>query len=274
MMFCESASESSPDMANASRRIKPAEIDECRAHKVGDIVELKLGYDGIVFVTSVDGPDFPLTKAALFLALAREVPKNGKLITNNYTRWNEIDPALPDIPIRVYGPPPTSGTRDAFAELVMEEGCKAFPLFGETYADKEVLKRQCQTLREDGVYIEAGENDNLIVQKLSNDNEALAIFGYSFLEQNVALVKAHPVDGVMPSFANIIDGKYHVARSLYTYVKTSHVEKVPGLHDFLKELTSDAATGENGYLILKGLLPLPQDEQKETQRMARELTPL
>lgn len=273
-MFCSGRGLNTPDMANASRRIKPAEIEDCRAHKVGDIVEIKLGYDGIVFVTSVDGPDFALSKRTLFLALAREVPKDGKLVANRYKRWNEIDKALPDIAIKVYGPPPTSGTRDAFVELVMVEGCKQFPEFAAAYPDKKIMEHQCQAVREDGVFVEAGENDNLIVQKLSNDDETLAIFGYSFLEQNAAMVKAHAVDGVEPSFANIIKGDYHVARSLYTYVKMAHVGEIAGLAEFVVEMTGDSAMGDNGYLILKGLLPLPEAEHIVNQAVARDLTPM
>lgn len=268
-MFCSGIGLNTPDMANASRQIKPAEIADCKAHGVEGIVELKLGYDGIVFVTSVDGEDFDLTRATIFKALAREVPQGKGLVLNPYRRWNEIDASLPDVPIRVYGPPPTSGTRDAFVELVMLEACKTLPAYAQKYKNEEVRKRQCQQLREDGVYIEAGENDNLLVQKLSNDDEALAVFGYSFLEQNAAMVKPHPVDGIMPSFDAIIQGKYKVARSLYTYIKAQHVDSVKGLSAFAQELTSDAAVGNDGYLIMKGLLPLPKEEHEQVQAIAR-----
>lgn len=268
-MFCSGVGLSTPDMANASRQIKPAEIADCKAHGVNGIVELKLGYDGIVFVTSVKGEDLFLTRDILFKALAREVPEGKGLVLNPYQRWNDIDASLPDVPIRVYGPPPTSGTRDAFVELVMLEACKTMPAYIQKYKDEEARKRQCQQLREDGRYIEAGENDNLLVQKLSNDDEALAVFGYSFLEQNAAVVKPHPVDGVMPSFDAIIQGKYKVARSLYTYIKAQHIKSVSGLRDFAQELTSDAAVGNDGYLIMKGLLPLPAREHKHVQAIAR-----
>lgn len=273
-MFCSGIGPNTPDMTNASRAIKPAEIEDCKAHGISGIVEIKLGYDGIVFVNSVKGPDFALTKEILFKALAREVPQGGKLVANPYKRWKEIAPSLPDLPIRIYGPPPTSGTRDAFVELVMIEACKQLPAFVAAYPDKKDMERHCQLMREDGVFIEAGENDNLIVQKLSNDDEALAIFGYSFLEQNASVVKPHPVDGVMPDFANIIGGKYHVARSIYTYVKKEQQSITPGLDAFVRELVSDEAMGDNGYLILKGLLPLPEGEHLKAQRTARELTPL
>lgn len=270
-MFCSGVALNTPDMANASRQIKPVEVADCKKNGVDAIVELKIGYDGIVFVTSIDGPDFPLTREAIFKALAREVPRNGKLVANHYKTWKSIHPSLPDIPIRVYGPPPTSGTRDAFSELVMLEACKAMPEYAAAYADEEVRKRQCQQMREDGVYIEAGENDNLLVQKLANDDAALAIFGYSFLDQNAALVKAHPVDGVSPGFDAIIAGDYKVARSLYTYLKKAHVDKVAGLAAFARELTSEEASGVSGYLVMKGLLPLPKAEHDAIKAVAAEM---
>ncbi len=273
-MFCSGVGLETPDMANASRPIKPVEVEDCKEHGVAEIVELKLGYDGIVFVTSRKSPDYALTRKALFLALAREVPKGGKLIKNDYKRWKQIDSSLPDVPIRIYGPPPTSGTRDAFVELVMLEACKAVPEYVSTYTDEEARKQHCQQLREDGVYIEAGENDNLLVQKLANDDVALAVFGYSFLEQNEAIVKAHPIDGVMPNFAAIIDGKYKVARSLYTYLKKAHVGTVPGLDAFAREITSDAASSADGYLVVKGLLPLPKEEHERIKQVAERLEPL
>jgi phosphate transport system substrate-binding protein len=270
-MFCSSVGLNTPDMVNASRPIKPAEIAECVKHGVADIVELKLGYDGIVFVTSVKGADFPLSRDILFKALAREVPVKGELVTNPYKHWREIDPKLPDTQIRVYGPPPTSGTRDAFSELVMVELCKNNPVFRTRYPQEEIRKLQCQQLREDGVYIEAGENDNLMVQKLSSDDVSLAIFGYSFLEQNGAVIKAHPVDGVMPEFAAITSGKYPVARSLYTYIKAAHQDEVAGLKEFAQSLTSDDAVGDDGYLVMKGLLPLPKTEHDAMKRISKEM---
>ena len=273
-MFCSGVGLNTPDMANASRQIKPSEVADCKAHGVKQIIELKLGYDGIVFVTSVKGEDFGFTRDVIFKALAREVPSKGALILNPYTQWNEIDPSLPAIPIRVYGPPPTSGTRDAFVELVMLEACKAIPAYASTYANEDERKQKCQQLREDGVYIEAGENDNLLVQKLSNDDVAVAILGYSFLEQNASLVKPHSVDGVMPGFDAIVDGRYRVARSLFTYIKKDHEAKVPGLAAFAAELTSDAAVGADGYLIMKGLLPLPKVEHESVKTIAREMQPM
>lgn len=269
-MFCSGSGTDTPDIANASRSIKPAEIQDCAEHGIKDIIEIKLGYDGIVFVSSVKSPDFALTRNALFLALAREIPRDGTLIKNPYKTWQEIDKSLPALPIEVYGPPPTSGTRDAFSELVMEQGCKLHPEYAKHYSNPDELKQHCQSLREDGVYIEAGENDNLIVQKLSNNDKAVAVFGYSFLEQNASTIKAHSIDGVEPTFAAIISGKYAVARSLYVYVKKAHINKIPGIGEFINSLVSDEAVGDDGYLILKGLLPLPKKEHDLMKVIAAE----
>jgi len=272
-MFCDGLGVDYPDMVNASRAIKSTEVEQCKANKITQITELKIGYDGIVLANALKSPHYPLKLEALFLALARKVPDGkGGLKTNGYKRWKQIDASLPDVGIEVYGPPPTSGTRDAFSELVMIEGCKKFPEYAATYTDGEVLKKECAMVREDGAFIEAGENDNLIVQKLSGNQHALGIFGYSFLEQNAALVKANPIDGVMPTFDDIVAGNYEVARSLYVYVKNQ--QQVPGLREFATLLTSDAAVGDDGFLIMKGLLPLHHEEHNKMKMIAAELTPM
>lgn len=273
-MFCEGVGEDTPDMANASRPIKPEEIELCRQHGVTKITEIKIGYDGIVIANARASFEYDLTKEELFLALAKEVPVDGALVANPYSNWNEINSELPNASIQMYGPPPTSGTRDAFAELVMEKGCEAFPEFTEAFPDKEVRKKQCMRIREDGAYVEAGENDNLIVQKLATNPDALGVFGYNFLEQNAATVKANPINGVMPSFSAIVSGDYKIARSLFTYVKNANVKHVDGIRDFVKLLTSDAAVGEDGFLIVKGLLPLPKAEHDAVKLAAKHLTPM
>lgn len=257
-MFCDGAGDATPDMANASREIKASELERCRENGITKVVELKIGYDGIVLANARTSPAFSLTRETLFLALARDVPEGDKLVPNPYKRWREIDKKLPDTPIIVYGPPPTSGTRDAFVELVMQEACP--PAFKLHYRDGDTYKNQCSMLREDGVFIDAGEDDNIIVQKLTNNPDALGLFGYSFLEQNAALVKANSIDGVMPSFDSIVAGKYHVARSLFVYLKGEHLGEVDGLAEFAKLLVSDAAVGPEGFLVMKGLLPLPKAE--------------
>ena len=268
-IFCSGLGEDYPDMVNASRQIKLSEITLCRDNGIKRITELKIGYDGIVLANALNSPVFKLTRETLFLALAREVPVNGQLVANPYTRWRELDEALPDLPIEVYGPPPTSGTRDAFSELVMVEGCKQFPEFAKKTPDAEARKKQCMMMREDGRFIEAGENDNLIVQKLNGNSAALGLFGYSFLEQNAGAVKANPVDGVMPDFAEIVAGRYEVARSLYVYIKPD--QPTPGLGQFARLLTSDAAVGKDGFLLLKGLLPLHPIEHEKMKKIAAAL---
>ena len=273
-MFCSGSGEDTPDMANASRAIKDSEIALCKKNGVTRIGELKIGYDGIVLANARDAALFKLTKAQLFLALAKQVPVKGKLVDNPYKHWRDIDKALPNLPIMIYGPPPTSGTRDAFVELVMEKGCEHFDEFTAFYADKDARKAACVRVREDGGFIEAGENDNLIVQKLVASPEALGIFGYNFLEQNAALVKANPINGAVPSIQSILDGSYKVARSLYVYVKLDHVGTIYGLKEFIQLLSSKAAIGHHGFLIVKGLLPLTEAEQEATERTARDLTPM
>jgi len=273
-MFCSGIGVNTPDIANASRPMKPAEKTLCRRNGVKDIAELSIGYDGIVLANAVQAPSFRLTKKHIFLALAKQVPRRGVLVENFYTHWHNIDKNLPHLPIKMYGPPPTSGTRDAFVELVMEEGCKAFPEFVTTYPHEATRKFQCSRIREDGAFIEAGENDNLIVQKLVASPEMLGIFGYNFLEQNAALVKANSIDGVLPSLSNITSGNYHIARSLYVYVKLGHIHHVSGLHDFIKLLTSEAAIGTSGFLIIKGLLPLTGTDRQKSESTAKKLTPM
>lgn len=273
-IFCSGTGEDTPDLSDASRAIKPGEIELCAQNGVKEITELRIGYDGIVFANALKGPTFAFNKHDIFLALAKEVPKGGKLVENFYTTWRQVNPAYPDTPIRVYGSPPTSGTRDAFSELVMEEGCKAIKEYETAYPNSDERKKHCMSLREDGTYIEAGENGNLVVQKLMADPEAIGVFGYSFMEQNAGVIKANAVDGTMPVFDDIVNGKYAVARSLYVYVKNAHVGKIPGLHEFVKLFTSDVAVGEEGFLVVKGLIPLPGDAHEAVKETARNLTPL
>lgn len=268
-LFCGGVGEDFPDMNNASRAITDSEVALCAKNGVHHPVELMIGYDGIVFANSRAGQHFSLTKEQIFRALAREVPdKNGGLITNPYQRWSEIDASLPNVNIVVYGPPPTSGTRDAFAELVMEKACESLPAFETAYADKSVRKKKCQLLREDGGYVEAGEDDNVIIQKLMNDSGAMGILGFGFFEENKSRVQASTVDGELPNYASIETGAYKVARSLHVYVKAEHLKTVPNLGAFAREVVSDAAIGEDGYLTFKGLLPVPKATREQTQAKA------
>jgi phosphate transport system substrate-binding protein len=277
-LFCAGEGFGHPDIANSSRRIKRSEVDQCAANGVRDIVEVNIGFDGIVMGISRESAPPALSRRHIFQALARRVPDPAggeELVDNPYKRWSEIDPALPDWEIRVFGPPPTSGTRDAFVELAMEGGCRTFPsLAAMEDEDSNAFKAVCHTMREDGRFVEAGENDNLIVKKLADSPQSLGVFGYSFLDQNSDSVQGAPVDGVIPDFSTIADGSYPVSRPLYFYVKKRHVGLVKGLPEFLAEFTSDDASGEFGYLSYRGLIPLPEDRRREVARAASELEPL
>jgi phosphate transport system substrate-binding protein len=277
-LFCAGVGVAHPDITNSSRRIKASEVEDCASNGVNDIVEVKIGYDGIVLANSIEAMVYELTRRDIFLALAKEVPDpNGgeSLIPNPYQRWNEVNSALPGDEIEVLGPPPTSGTRDAFVELAMEGGCKTFDWIAATKEeDKSRFKNICHTIREDGRFIEAGENDNLIVQKLKANTKALGIFGFSFLDQNADVVQGSSVDGQEPTFEAIAEGAYPVSRPLYFYVKKAHVEAIPGMREYLAEFTSDRAMGEDGYLADKGLIPLPDDERAAVVRDVQVLNPL
>ncbi len=265
-LFCEGVGVGTPDVTNASRAIKTTEIELCESNGVTDIVEVKIGFDGIVMANAKTSPTYSLTKEQVFLALAKSVPSDGELAPNPYTNWSQIDASLPDHKIEVYGPPPTSGTRDAFVELVMEEACESFTVYEEM--NKADRKTFCAELREDGVFIEAGENDNLIVQKLEANPRALGIFGFSFLDQNADKVHGSLIDGVEPTFDNIADGAYPVSRPLFFYVKQAHVGVIPGLAEYVDIFTGDAAAGPDGFLADRGLIPLPDGERSEMRANA------
>lgn len=264
-LFCAGVGEAYPDLSNASRAIKKSEVKMCESNGVSGITEIKIGYDGIVIANSIVEKHYDLTLSELFLALARQVPVKGKLVENPNKKWSDVNKSLPNVAIEVYGPPPTSGTRDAFVELVMEKACKDLPAFKEAYPDKKKRKKACHLLREDGAFIEAGENDNLIVQKLVNNPYALGIFGFSFLEQNADMVRGSSVNGVIPDFEHIADGSYPISRPLFVYVKNEHIPLVRGLKEFTEELTNESAMGEEGYLSERGLIPLPQEEYEKVR---------
>lgn len=262
-LFCKANGIDTPDITNASRRIKASELQMCHDNGVEGVVEVLIGYDGIVVANDINSHEFSLSRKDLFLALAKEIPTgtDGELVANPHTMWNEVNQDLPAVKIEVLGPPPTSGTRDAFVELAMEGGCKEFAWIKQTKdTDKSKYKSICHTVREDGAYIEAGENDNLIIQKLQKNPDALGIFGFSFLDQNSDLVKGAMVDGSAPEFETIASGEYPVSRPLFFYVKKSHVEEIPGMKAFLNEFTSEKAMGDEGYLTDKGLIPLGSEK--------------
>jgi len=275
-LFCSGVGVEHPDITNSSRRIKQSEIDLCASNGVTEILEVKVGYDGIVFANSKKGAVQSLTLKQVFLALAKEVPApNGDLVPNPNKTWKDVDPSLPDVKIEVLGPPPTSGTRDAFNELAMEGGCAQFPeIVALAETDKDRHKAVCQSIREDGAYVEAGENDNLIVQKLQANPNAFGVFGFSFLDQNGDVIQGSVVDGVAPTFDAISSGAYPVSRSLYFYVKIAHVGSIPGIQEYLAEFTDEKAMGEFGYLTDKGLIPSPAEERAKYRADAAALTPL
>ncbi|WP_119390156.1 PstS family phosphate ABC transporter substrate-binding protein [Taklimakanibacter lacteus] len=269
-LFCAGIGADQPDFTNASRQIKKSEFEDCAKHGVTDIVEIKVGFDGLTVANSKTGPDLIFTKQQLFLALAKEVPdKDGKLVANPYKTWKDVDASLPDEKIEVLGPPPTSGTRDSFVELVMEQGALTIDsLKALKKSDAKAFDTVWKSIREDGAYIDAGENDNLIVQKLEANPKAVGIFGYSFLEENQNKIKGASIDGGAPTYETIASGEYKVARPLFIYAKKQHVGTIPGMVEFVKEYVSDKAMGEDGYLAAKGLVTLPGDEAKKTKAAA------
>ena len=269
-LFCAGTGEAHPDFTNASRRIKKSEFEDCAKNGVTDIVEIKIGFDGLTLAASKEAPAIKLTKQQIFMALARQVPdKDGKLVDNPYQMWSDIDASLPAAKIEVLGPPPTSGTRDSFAELALEVGASKFEsLAAMKKADAKAYDAVWKAVREDGAYVEAGENDNLIVQKLQANPAALGIFGFSFLEENSSTIKGLEIDGVVPSYETVASGDYKLARPLYVYVKKQHVGTIPGMAEFVAEYVSDKAIGEDGYLSDKGLITLPGDAAEKSRAMA------
>ena len=261
-LFCAGVGADTPDFTNASRPIKDGEMEECAANGVTPI-EIKVGFDGIVFSNSKESEKTDYTKEQIFNALAKRVVVDGEVVDNPYQSWSDIDPSLPAKRIEVLGPPPTSGTRDAFIELVMDEACPE-AIEGED---------ACGEMREDGAFVEAGENDNLIVQKLEANPDAYGIFGFSFLDQNTDKLQGSAIGGVEPTFDNIASGEYGVSRSLFVYAKAEHADVIPGFREFLAEYTGEGAFGEDGYLADKGLIPLPEDERATVQDTAANLTP-
>ena len=252
---CEGTGLKYIDIGNASSRMKVKELKYCKKNKV-DVTEIKVGYDGIVVASSKKGTLLKISKYDLGKALTAKVPVNGKMVDNPYKKWSDVNPSLPDLPIKVMGPPTTSGTRASFVEMVNQKGyCKK---------SKEVKaigykSKKCRAMRTDGAYIEAGEQDNLIVKKLQADPNTFGIFGFSYLDQNMDVLQGGIIDGNEPSFENIADGKYSISRALYFYVKHSHLDIVPGVEAYVKEWTKHWS--EDGMLADAGMIPLPDAEK-------------
>ena len=260
-LFCAGVGSAHPDFTNASRAIKSSEVEKCKANGITPL-EMMVGYDGIVFANSNKSGVLEVTPLELYKALAKDVPQaDGSLVANPYTHWNQINPDFPAIKIEVLGPPPSSGTRDAWVELVMEKGCKTFDWVKDLKkADSKAYKGICHGIREDGAFVEAGENDNLIIQKLANNPNAFGIFGYSFLDQNTDVIQGSPIAGVVPTFESIADGSYPASRGLYVYAKKEHMGVIPGMTEFMELYLSDDVAGQDGSLGDAGLIPLPQKE--------------
>ncbi len=277
-LFCSGVGVQHPDVTNASRRMKASELADCRKNGVNDVIEIKIGFDGIVVANAKASPVYKLTRKDIYLALAKQVPDPAapsKLVPNPYKTWKEVNPALPAVRIEVLGPPPTSGTRDSFIEQVLEPGCSAFAWIKSLKdVDERRFKQVCTTIREDGVFVEAGENDNLIVQKLAANRDALGVFGYSFLEENTNVLHGSMIEGVAPDFETIASGEYPVSRAMFIYAKKAHVGVIPGMKEFIAEFTSEKAFGEDGYLVDKGLVPAPKAEREKVRRDAAALVTL
>ncbi|MES1952279.1 phosphate binding protein [Salinisphaera sp. S4-8] len=249
-LFCEGASEDTPDFTNASRPMKASELKMCQDNGVDDITQIMVGYDGIVIGQKAGEPDLDLSREQLTKAVAAKVPQDGQLVDNPYNKWSDIDPSLPDHEILIYGPPTSSGTRDAFEELVMEHGAENI----DGYDGNKPAVRQ------DGKFVPSGENDNLIVQKLAQNGNAVGIFGYSFLEENRGKIQAAKVDGVEPKRELISSGEYPVSRSLFFYAKNAHVGRIDGMDDYVKLFLSDQMASDRGALKSLGLISLPPEE--------------
>ena len=272
-LFCAGVGPAHPDITGASRAIKASEVADCASHGVKEITEVLIGYDGLSVANSRRGTQLRLTPRQIYLALARNVPSAmGGSKPNPYRNWSDVDRSLPNVKIEVYGPPPTSGTRDAFVELVMQAGCKTWPWLADLEkTNKDEWTRLCNTMREDGAYVEAGENDNLIVQKLEANPNAVGIFGFSFLDQNRDQLQGAFINGVEPTFETISSKQYPVSRPLYVYIKKAHVGVIPGIKEFVAEYTSNKSFGDEGYLTDAGLIPLPAGERGQVQQAAASL---
>ena len=260
-LFCAGVGSAHPDFTNASRAIKSSEVEKCKANGITPL-EMMVGYDGIVFANSNKSGVLEVTPLELYKALAKDVPQaDGSLVPNPFTHWNQINPDFPATKIEVLGPPPSSGTRDAWVELVMEKGCKTYDwVKAMKKKDKKAYKGICHGIREDGAFVEAGENDNLIIQKLANNPNAFGIFGYSFLDQNTDVIQGSPISGVVPTFESIADGSYPASRGLYVYAKKEHIGVTEGMKEFMELYLSDDVAGQDGSLGDAGLIPLPQKE--------------
>ncbi|WP_322891910.1 MULTISPECIES: substrate-binding domain-containing protein [unclassified Yoonia] len=265
-IFCGGIGEAHPDLTGASRAMTASEYQLCQTNGVTDISEALIGYDGLSMAVSVNTPhDWDMTLGEMYQALAAQVPVDGEWVDNPYTRWSDIDPSLPDVEIIVIGPPPTSGTRDAWVELAMHAGCEELDYVADGGFDGDWIEENCSRMRTDGPFIEAGENDNLIVQRLQTDSNALGIFGYSYVFENLDTLQGVSLNGVEPNFETVADRSYPVARPLYFYIKNAHRGVIPNMQEFIEEYMSEDALAPGGYLSERGMVPLVDDVRAATQ---------
>ncbi|WP_088310341.1 substrate-binding domain-containing protein [Novosphingobium sp. B 225] len=266
-LFCAGLGAQHPDIENASRRMKKSEYEECAKNGVKDIIEIQVGLDGIAFAEGANGPGMKLTPEDVYKALAAN--PYGK--PNTAKNWSDVNPALPAAPIMVYGPPSTSGTRDALAELILTKGCESDPAMKALKEkDKDAAKKICTDVRSDGAYVDAGENDNLIVQKLADNPKAVGVFGYSYLEENTTKLKGIPMNGVMPTYESIVDFSYPGARPLYIYVKHGHLGAIKGLKEYVAEWAK--SWGPDGTLKAKGMVIASDDVRAKSADIAAKMT--
>ena len=270
-LFCGGVGDNFPDMTNASRRIKKSELETCAKNGVKQVIEIPVGIDGLALIEGVKGAhNFQLTAADVYKALAANPFGKGP---NTAKTWKDVNPALPAVAIKVFGPPPTSGTRDSFAELILEKGCESDPAMKELKtSDSDRHKEVCTKIREDGAYVEAGENDNLLVQKVAANPGAIGVLGYSFMEENAGSVRGIPLGGVAPTAETIGSLTYPGARQVYIYAKGEHMNVIPGMKEFLAEYAR--AWGAGGYLAQRGLIPSPADVQAKATAAVQSLTPV
>ncbi len=277
-LFCAGAGDDTPDFVDASRAMKKSELEDCNKNGVKDVVQLTIGYDGLALANAKGGPALSLTKQQIFMAMAKQVPdKDGKLVDNPYKMWSDIDPALPKVKIVILSHPATSGTRSSIEDLILNPGAKTFPGLKDL-ADKDAKAFEAvfKTLRTDGGFVEAGENDNAIVQKLAADPNTFALFGYANVSLNGGKVQAAKVEGEAPSVEGVQTGKYKLSRPLFVYAKKDHMAAMPDMAAFVAEYMSAKAIGSDGYLADKGLIPLPAAEfkaQVDAAKAAKSLTP-
>jgi phosphate transport system substrate-binding protein len=274
-IFCGGIGEAHADITGASRAMKKSEYDLCVQNGVTDITEALIGYDGLSLVVSRSNDfSWDLTLSEVYLALAAQVPVDGAWVDNPYTTWDQINPELPAVQILVYGPPPTSGTRDAFVELAMHVGCEELPFVQEGGFDGDWVTDNCSRMRQDGAFVEAGENDNLIVQRLTADANAMGIFGYSFLYENLDTLKGVNIGGVEPTLANIGSFDYPIARPLYFYVKNAHRGVIPNMQEFIEEFVSEDAMAADGYLAARGMVALADEEYERVAGDVMDAVPM